>query len=420
MKSPADDIKLAQMKPIRPRPAFSGFLGRIGAFILDVLALYMLGWVLNRTFRPALLHLNPFFPWLAYVFAFLYFFICEGPLGRGRTTGKYVLSMHIVTADGGFPTWKAALRRALLKTAVLLASIDPLTQTLIFPASATYTAGFVLTVFKIFAMSLAIALGLSISIHPWKRGWHDLWAGTFVTGDPTPSAFRETLDTPPDPVTARRMAMNFRMTTIFFVVATAVMMYPSIAIQLKPDSRVPYDRALVLQTAAPLTGARIVQAYYPNAENKKFFLDQIAKTRASMIARGETAPTTDSIREIALYDGESIAVQAIATDGMTTQTAMSPAMIQAADRVRANAWQIWRESESKNPSGLSARQFKVVFVEPFRFLTYNGMEIPAIIEGPADPAAGPLNPRDLTIPPALAPTPAPQPTHEPGKQQPQK
>lgn len=416
MTPPGDDFKPAQMQPIRSRPPFSGLPGRIGSFLLDMLVLYMLGWVLNRTFRSALIELNPYLPWLAHVFAFLYFFICEGPLGGGRTTGKYVLNMHIVDAGGRAPSWNAALRRALVKAAVLLAAIDPGTQSLIFPPSMTYTAAIGLTIVKILFMSIGVTIGLSISIHPWKRGWHDQWADTYVTGDPTPAAFSETLDSEPDPVTARRMAMNFRMTAIFFVVATAVMMYQPITVQLRPESRVPYDYALELQNAAPISGVRIVQAFYPNPQHQNYFLGQVSDVRSRFEARKETAPTTDSLREIALYDGESIALQAIATDALTTQEAMSPAMIEAAGRVRAKAWQIWRESETKNKTGIPARQFKILLVEPFRFLVYNGEEWPAILEGPADPAAGPLKPRELK--PRPTPSPTPQPTHEPGTPQP--
>lgn len=406
------DIKLDTMQPIRTRPPFTGLVGRVGSFLLDVLVLYLLGWVLNRTFRHTLVHFNPYFSWLAYGFAFLYFWICEGPLGRGRTTGKYVLNMHIVTADGGVPGWGAAARRALVKTAVLLGSIDPFTQTMIFPAAAAYDTGIALTVVKLLATSLGIALGLAISIHPWKRAWHDQWAGTFVTGDPTPAAFRDTLDTPPDPVTARRIAMNLRMSAIFFVVASAVMLYRPLAVQFKPEARVPFEQALELQNAAPIAGARICQAYYPNVRNKEYFLTQIAALRQATAARKETVPTTDSLRATALYDGESIYVQAIATDRMTTATATGPAMLQDADRLRARAWQTWRQEETKTPTGLTARSFRLLLIEPYQFLLYHDHAMPTVIEGPADPAAGPLTTRDLTPPPT------PQPTHETGTPQP--
>ncbi|MCE5230497.1 RDD family protein [bacterium] len=414
MSDSGADTNLPKLKPVRPRPAFSGFFGRVGAFILDVLVLYMLGWALNRGFRPALLHLNPALPWLSYIFAYVYFLIGEGPLGRGRTTGKYVLSMHIVTADGGVPSWPQAARRALLKLAFFFALSDPFSDLLIFPASAYFQADTAVKVLGIVCTSLTITIGLSITIHPWKRGIHDLLAGTFVTGDPTPSGFHDMLAEEPDLLSSRRMALNFKMVGIFFVLATVVMLYRPIHDQLQPKVRERFDTISRLQADVSVPGLRIVQAAYPDPAYSRLFLENVNRVRAQAAQRNDAVPTTDSLRAMQFYDGESIAVHAVkVSDSLTTATAMSPAMIKAAEQLRAKAWQIWKEREAKSPSGLPARQFKLLLVEPFRFLVYNGTEWKAVIEGPADPAAGPLTARDLNKPVPNEPGPKPNATPTP-------
>ncbi|MEN6624805.1 MAG: RDD family protein [Candidatus Sumerlaeia bacterium] len=418
--------KFDSIKPIQPRPAFAGFVPRAGAFVLDGAVLFMLAWAVNRGFRNALVGLNPALPWLAHAIAFGYFLVGDGPIGRGRSTGKVTLSLHVVTANGGVPGWGASIKRAFLKQLVFFVALNILLYIQVFPATWAYPACVALSVFQIVCLALAVALGVSVSLHPHQRGLHDLWAGTYVTGDPTPEAFREAIATPPDAVAEKRMKMVPRMIVIFAVLATIAMLIRPVTTELKPESRVPFDHALQLDQKAPMPGMRIALAMYPDEGSKAQFAKQVAQIREDAAKRNAAVPTTDSLRQSALYDGETIAVQAIVMRGpLPFEAASSTETLKAADGVRRAAWQYWATAKPFSGEKVPARRFKLLLVEPLKFLVYNKTEWRALIEGPADPAAGPLTVSDPNIKPAAADAPTtataaatPQPANGPGKPQP--
>lgn len=83
---------------------------------------------------------------------FGYFVFLE--TSRGQSVGKMALKFKVIGPDGGLPTTEASARR----NAWLLLSIIPILGGL---------AGFV----------LAIVIGVTINNDPFKRGWHDNFAG---------------------------------------------------------------------------------------------------------------------------------------------------------------------------------------------------------------------------------------------------
>lgn len=73
---------------------------------------------------------------------------------RGQTVGKQILKFRTVGPDGGYPTVDQATRRNLW----LLVSILPVFGGLL-------------------SAAIAIFIGVGISNDPFKRGWHDNFAG---------------------------------------------------------------------------------------------------------------------------------------------------------------------------------------------------------------------------------------------------
>ncbi len=80
---------------------------------------------------------------------------------RGRTIGKMMTGLTVEGRDTReIPTWDRALIRALVP--VVLGNVPN----------------------QFLAVALTVGLGVSILIHPERRGWHDRAAGTWVVRDP--------------------------------------------------------------------------------------------------------------------------------------------------------------------------------------------------------------------------------------------
>ena len=420
------------LRPVRTRPAFTGLVHRAGAFLFDGIVFYGAAWALAAGLRPALLALNPLLPWLGQVGAFLYFFLMESPLGRGRSVGKTLFNQQVVTAAGTPPGWAAAFRRALLKSLVVLALVDPVIHGLIFPAASLPGSFIALLLLPLGALGYLIALALSVSIHPYKRGFHDLWAGTFVTGDPTPQAFLDALATPPDDMTLRRLRVNPRMSLIFLVGSVIFMLIRPIHGLRSEESRERLEDFEALQPEGALEGYRLVNMFLPDAVMAMQFNDGVTKIRNRTDEK--TAPTTDSLRASVPSDGTMIIVQALRRSGAIPKAADVPAgLIAEAEALRAQAWQVWQEREPLRRAEYermraagekitvgdtkvdplpppAATRFRLALIEPFQILLYNK---PAAVrlEGPADPAAGPLEVTPESIPRPPQPV-APRPEAE--------
>lgn len=73
---------------------------------------------------------------------------------RGQTVGKMALGYRVVGPDGGNPTTEVAARRNAWLLLPLIPFLGPLAQ-----------------------LVIAIVIGVTISSDPFKRGWHDNFAG---------------------------------------------------------------------------------------------------------------------------------------------------------------------------------------------------------------------------------------------------
>jgi uncharacterized RDD family membrane protein YckC len=83
---------------------------------------------------------------------------------RGQTLGKQIMGLKVHGASGGNPTTDEAMRRNIWYV-VGIASVIPVIGVLLSLAS----------------LVIAIAIAVTISQDPLKRGWHDKFANTSVT-----------------------------------------------------------------------------------------------------------------------------------------------------------------------------------------------------------------------------------------------
>lgn len=420
----ADLPKFDELKPVPERPAFSGFLPRLGAFLIDCVLLYFLFKGLESAARPALLRLNPWLPWLGNLIVFLYFWMGYGPLTKGQTLGKALLGITVMRRDGAPISWAAAARRALLQHGVFLifVGLDRPSYEFIFPARASYAAGIATSMIMVAALVYLASLTLTVAFHPWKRGWHDLWAGSFVTASPPPPAFRATLDLEPDDLTVRRMKTFTRMSLIFWAVATIVLLASSVRYFANADQRRLDARAEVLKQDFAFGNLRLVDLAYPDMFTRDQAMQVIGQRRAQLRARGETVPTTETL----LNQVETmVASVAVTRGGFAPEELKSPAFREGMEKLRRAAWGEWQARAGNRVTSstaattstatasaaasatLQARNFAAFVFEPLSLVMYNKVLPRGWVHGPADPSQGGLSFDNV---PSSTPQAADQPT----------
>jgi len=397
MHPPANQLPALSLPP--ERAPFSSFWARLAAFAIDCGALYLGARLLDRGARLALLELNPWLPYAGHLLAFLYFWIGNGPLTGGRTLGKLVMSLQTVGADGHPLGWKAAARRAAIQQFVFFIH-DPERFAMGFPPSLAYGAlmGFILL--GTASLVESIVLAALVGFHPHKQGWHDLWAGSFVTAAPLPPAFTQTLVAPADFFAGHRRTAMLRLSLVFWVLATATLLIQPIQIYLQPQLRAVAHTLVRLNEELPLRPYVLVERDFPSAPVRRDFLEAAARVRESARIAGEAVPTTDSLRARVLdrggSDGETIVALLYRERGVwSPQDLQEPGLREAVSRLRAQLWREWRAqppaaADHATSAPLVARQFSAQLIEPFLLFLHNGSMPRARVHGPADPAAGAL------------------------------
>jgi uncharacterized RDD family membrane protein YckC len=391
--------------PPAPRRPFAGFLPRFFALAIDGLIIYAVGGLADTMLRPALLQLNPWLPWLGVLAVFLYFFLGTSPVGRGRTLGLAVLGMHIVDRNGGEPTWQAALKRSLLQMAALQGALTFQSQfyQVWAPAKWQFPALAGMMILTLSGITLLLAMAMAVALHPYKRGWHDIWAGTLVTRDPTPEDFAEALAAPLDPFSERKLAHYWSMTLPFWLVTIVVLAFGPIQSLMRPDTRQVFDDVAALNRGAlDGTELKILGVAYPSPAGASYFDQRVREMR---LQQGADAPTTATIRQEYPGDGLTIYIPAWQARGMLREDqAESAEFERMIGDLRGEAyarWQAYRDqADRQSPGGVKqpeARRFWIDLIEPLKFGLHNGTRSVGSWIGPADPQAGPLQYRPAPV-----------------------
>jgi len=160
-----------------PAPV-AGFWRRLGALLFDMLAMYALFRVVSSLFGDQLLKVGPAAAWCSSLFVYLYFALAAGPVGRGRTLGKWLAGTRITALDGSVPSLgQGFLRTIVLFPAFLFALV---VNPLALDKSSFYQAqvGIILTSYL--SMAACIGIAFSTLFNPFKQGFHDFLAKTVV------------------------------------------------------------------------------------------------------------------------------------------------------------------------------------------------------------------------------------------------
>jgi uncharacterized RDD family membrane protein YckC len=409
------------------RAPFVGVLRRMWAFLLDCILLYLAGSALERVGRPALTLLNPALPWVGFLLGFVYFWLGNGPLGRGRTVGKLIMHLQAVDAQGQPLTLGPAFRRALVQQVGLLVylGLNPAYATLFLPVNMRMGAALFLMIMMLICLSWLLALAVSVGVHPYKRGWHDAWAGSYVTFAPAPPSFRNAFQTPPDAITQGRLNKHKLITLGFWIAATlALLIYPLRSITA--PEMLKHNREIIdLQQRLQLRPYVLTQVFYPDAAMRRQALEYVAQIRADQaraVARQQQpgyisekkqiVETTATLLSKAILDGETILTLALRAHGPFSAGDLDDAGFRAQiEQLRRILWENFQREPAGAEGKAKAQRFTLLLYEPFQLFFNSNNEWRGRISGPADPQAGPL--KYEVLPPKVRILGQPEPTPTP-------
>ncbi|PTY36074.1 hypothetical protein BGP77_01780 [Saccharospirillum sp. MSK14-1] len=98
----------------------AGVWRRLGAFVIDVIALSVLGYLLGLLIADFLMQLGPQGRTVGFAMSVAYFGIQESRFGNGQTLGKRLVGLAVVDAQGQF----LSLSKSLFRAAVFLVPVS--------------------------------------------------------------------------------------------------------------------------------------------------------------------------------------------------------------------------------------------------------------------------------------------------------
>lgn len=435
MADEPEDVQLE--KPLAQEPkaptVFAGFLLRLAALFGDIVLIYFLGYTLEMTLRGPLLALGPMgLLFLSHLFVFLYFWLGNGPVGKGMTLGKAILNIRVVDAEGAPLGYGAGLRRALVQY--------PLVYQVTFMFIAQETGAptvpslAVTSLLEFLGLTLILTLAYSVIAHPQRRGWHDLFAGSYVTPNPVTEAFKDAAHAPMTEQNARRAAALKRTSVVFFLVIAVLFGLNWIRSVNVTRQSPAVDFIEGVEAAAPLPGYRLETFALTGEAESALFADYL---RGIMPERPADDATTTTQNVFASLEGElTLRLFYIKKRGLAdVADANDPELGAAIQQLRRaaleripefqqsvaemfstpRAQEALEEARENADDPLPSADFpttppqriSLLFADQFRFVLFSlggdeeaplGLRFSWAAQGPIDPAAGPLEYERVTPP----------------------
>jgi len=171
----------------RPIPPLAGFWFRLGALALDVLLLRMVLQVTYPLLHPFYLVVGTGSAIVGLVVVYAYFFLAEGPVGKGLTVGKAVVGIRTTGLGGEALSPRVAAVRALFVLLLILLLFLVVLPVLginlgvRLPIGGRGKAGlFFVALVSGLATPYVVGNVLLVVLHPLKQTVHDLLAGALV------------------------------------------------------------------------------------------------------------------------------------------------------------------------------------------------------------------------------------------------
>lgn len=388
------DHRPAQPAPPRPRPDFSGLFPRAAAFVVDSVVLYFAAFGLDKVAHETLVALNPALPWLAYPAAFLYFWLMQGPLGRGQTIGKKLLDIRVVNAAGNPPGWGAAALRSLMQTAVYAISIqiNPMFMVMGLPIATWKTASATIGVLSGLTLIWGVSLLTGIVIHPRRRGWHDLAGKTWVTNLTPDETFEEKTSAPFSPRETRALKQYRLGMPAIALIGALMVTVPTLMNLSDAEVNEQFNDMVARQTLAPAGYASLYTS------DPTDFWRQVNEKLREQEAKNDD-PSGDRVTSETLRKRFGVWGETNLASIMKISGSMDPDLQDAAWRAGIDALraELWRRSEQNRIEAMAngetppaATQFQLYHVEPVTLLLYRKNRVNYGVHGAANPADGPL------------------------------
>ena len=170
-----------QSRQPEPETNPAGFWVRALCFVLDIIILHMFFNALTFFFRESFFQYAEYTEYFGAAVVFCYFWLGNGHVGKGRTLGKFLFSLHVQNYEGGVLDPLSALKRTFVQ------AISPHYMLLVFSVFFTErTQTNALIQMFLFSLSLAFMTsnGLLVAFHPLKQGIHDYLSGSIVAKGP--------------------------------------------------------------------------------------------------------------------------------------------------------------------------------------------------------------------------------------------
>lgn len=156
----------------------AGFWRRFGALLFDLLAIYLVLRVLTSLVPEPFFALGSWGPKVGSLLLIAYFTLGNGPVGKGRTLGKFLTGIRTTDYAGNVPSLPQALLRTLLLFPILVLDywITPLVLeegNFIHIKIDEMLSGFLM-------IALFFGMVLTIVFNPFKQGLHDYLVRTLV------------------------------------------------------------------------------------------------------------------------------------------------------------------------------------------------------------------------------------------------
>lgn len=165
-----------------PKLPVSGLFARLLAFLLDLIVIIAGIHLIAKGIPGFFWWLGPASGYATGTYAFLYFVLLNGPLGRGQTVGKRLMGIVVTDLDGDPPTFRhAAIRTSILLPAFIMI---PVVEAFLGPTQSVmgHYLKSLLTYIPLLAM--AVTTLLIVPFNPFKQGAHDYLGRTLVQPKP--------------------------------------------------------------------------------------------------------------------------------------------------------------------------------------------------------------------------------------------
>jgi len=172
----------------RKKSLFSGFWIRLLCMILDYHAILLFFYLLTFLLREHLFRISPFTEYVGGGITFLYFWLGNGPVGKGRTFGKVLFNLRVQDLEGRPPSLLVSFKRTVIQ------AVNPFFLPLViqpFTTDPQIHHPLLFVGFLSFTLSFLVSNALLVALHPLKRGYHDILAGTVVARGGGPVSFEQ-------------------------------------------------------------------------------------------------------------------------------------------------------------------------------------------------------------------------------------